>query len=86
MQVKLDSVRSVILASMLVALAAAGAIYGLNGWAQRSAATELRLTDLRSTLNAVDVTSVSSSCSGSFSPPCSSEMITVRSDSQSAGS
>ena len=34
----------------------------------------------------VAVTSVSSSCSGSFSPPCSSEMITVRSDSQSAGS
>ena len=31
--------------------------------------------------NAVAVTSVSSSCSGSFSPPCSSEMMTVRSDS-----
>ena len=38
------------------------------------------------TLNAVAVISMSSSCSGSFSPPCSSEMMTVRSESHSAGS
>ena len=36
--------------------------------------------------NAVAVTSVSSNWSGSFSPPWSSEMMTVRSDSHSSGS
>ena len=36
------------------------------------------------TLNAAAITSCSSRLSGSFSPPCNSEMITVRSESQSS--
>jgi C4-dicarboxylate-specific signal transduction histidine kinase len=53
MQVR-QSVWSVIFASLLVAVAAAVSIYGLDRWAARSAETELKLVDLRGALNALD--------------------------------
>ncbi len=49
-----QSVWSVISVALLVALAAAFSIYGLNRWASRSADTELQLVDLRGALNAID--------------------------------
>jgi signal transduction histidine kinase len=49
-----QSVWSVAVGSVLVAATAAACIYGLNRWASASAATELRLVDLRGALNALD--------------------------------
>jgi signal transduction histidine kinase len=49
-----QSVWPVIFASLLVALAAAVSVYGLNRWAGKSAETELKLVDLRGALNALD--------------------------------
>ena len=48
------SARSVIVASLLVAAAAAACIHGLNRWALRAAETGERLTELRGSLNALD--------------------------------
>lgn len=49
-----QSVWSVAIGSVLVAVAAAASIYGLNRWSSTSAATELRLVDLRGALTALD--------------------------------
>lgn len=49
-----QSIWSVIFVSILVAVAAAFSIYGLNRWANQSAETELQLVDLRGALNQLD--------------------------------
>ncbi|MDH5539399.1 MAG: ATP-binding protein [Rhizobacter sp.] len=49
-----QSIWSVIFLSLLVALAAAFSIYGLNRWASQSAETELQLVDLRGALAKLD--------------------------------
>jgi len=49
-----QSIWSVIFASLVVALAAAASIYGLNRWASNSAETELRLVDLRGALSSLE--------------------------------
>ncbi|HEX6362506.1 MAG TPA: ATP-binding protein [Albitalea sp.] len=49
-----QSVRSVIAASLLVAMAACGSIYMLSSWADRSARAELQLAELDAALNALD--------------------------------
>lgn len=49
-----QSIWSVISVSLLVALAAASSIYGLNRWAGQSAGTELQLVDLRGALATLD--------------------------------
>lgn len=54
MLVQQRSARSVILASLLVAVAAAASIHGLNSWAWRAAESGERLTELRGRLNGLD--------------------------------
>jgi signal transduction histidine kinase len=51
---KRQSVWFVTAGAVLVAMAAAASIHGLNRWASESAATELRLVDLRGAFNLLD--------------------------------